>query len=416
MQLYNNPFWVTVTAPTKPILAEIQIPGSKSISNRLLIIQQLCESKFKIENLSISDDTKFLESLLESDFEIQNCGAGGTTFRFLLALRALQGKTVILSGSKEFKLRPISPLVDALNELGASIDYLKNNGFAPIRLNASKIHGGKIKIDSNISSQFVSALMLIAPYLKGGLEISFSENPVSFSYIEMTASIMKEFSVDVEFENNKINIPQGEYISKDYSCSPDWTSASYWYGIIACSIDSQINLVNLAKDKFQGDVILKIWMTLFGVKSVKDGDDILISNVNSEINTTINIDFTNNPDLSLALTVVAAVKGIPVHFTGLSTLKVKETDRLLALKMELEKTGVNILVDENSLKLFGIVDNEKISNTTFNTYEDHRIAMALSILATTLSPVKMENPDVVSKSYPNYFEELKNIGFEILYE
>jgi len=416
MQSNNKPSWVTVTAPTKPIHVAIKIPGSKSISNRLLIIHQLCESKFNIENLSTSDDTKFLESLLDSSSEIQNCGAGGTTFRFLLALRALQGKEVILTGSKEFNLRPIGPLVDALNELGGSIAYLEKHGFAPVKINASQLHGGRLNIASNVSSQFISALMLITPYLNGGLEINFTENPVSFSYIEMTASIMKEFSVDVKFEKNKINIPQGDYKPKDYDCPPDWTSASYWYGIIACSNDSQINLVNLAKDKFQGDVILNKLMTLFGVNSVEKGNDILLSNKNALTSTPIQFDCTNNPDLSLALTVVAAIKGIPVHFTGLSTLKVKETDRLLALKMELEKTGVNILIDENSLKLFGQVNNDKISIATFNTYEDHRMAMALSILATTNSTVKIENPNVVNKSYPNYFDELKSIGFGILYD
>ena len=263
MQFDSIHKWVTVTAPTKSINVEIQIPGSKSISNRLLIIRQLCESKFKIENISTSDDTKFLESLLESTSEIQNCGAGGTTFRFLLALRALQGKEIILLGSKEFNLRPISPLVDALNELGASVEYLENNGFAPVKVHASKMHGGKIKVDSKVSSQFISALMLIAPYLEGGLEITLADQPVSFSFIEMTASIMSEFSIDVHIENKTIRILQGIYKSKDYECSPDWTSASYWYGIIACIQNSQINLVNLSKDKIQGDVILKKWMKLF---------------------------------------------------------------------------------------------------------------------------------------------------------
>ena len=408
--------WVTVTPPINSIDAEIQIPGSKSISNRLLIIRAFCEEKFEIENLSTSDDTRILNELINSDSKNQNTGAGGTTFRFLLALRALQGKEITLSGSKEFNTRPISPLVNALRELGASITYLEKDGFAPVKVNASKMNGGKILIDANVSSQFVSALMMISPYLDGGLEILLTGNPVSVSYIFMTASLMKEFSVDVQLENNSIQIKQGNYLARKYSCTPDWTSASYWYGLISCTNESKIKLINLSTDKFQGDSILEVWMQQFSVHSHHVNSDIVISNNNTIAIPPNEIDFTNNPDLSLALAVVAAVKGISIYFTGLSTLKIKETDRLFALKIELEKTGVHVLIDDNSLRLSGKADAIKIEKSTFNTYEDHRMAMALSILVTANAKVKIANPNVVSKSYPNYFDQLKNIGFGISYE
>lgn len=392
--------------------SKIELPTSKSISNRLLLIHALGEFGFGGMNWSEADDTQVLKNLLENKYEVEDCEAGGTTFRFLLALRCLQRKETILTGSSRLKERPIKPLVDALNSLGAKIEYLEKEGFPPLKLNPCSLTGNEIEISSSVSSQFISALLLIAPYLPNGLIISWKDHPVSFSYVQMTILLMKQYGVDVIQSENSLQVSKGMYQVTDFTIPADWSAAVFFFVMVALKTNQPIHLKNIKSNSFQGDEKLLEWMTHWGVESNEMDDGLVI--VGKRIPTRdFEYDFTNTPDLAQAFAVMAAVSNRRLLLTGLSTLIGKETNRLLALKTELEKAGAEIAITHHSLEIRNGIRNEFLDKTIFKTFDDHRMVMALSLLGLSGIPVVLDDISPVSKSFPNYFIELGKLGVQI---
>lgn len=392
--------------------SKIELPTSKSISNRLLLIHELGKFGFEGMNWSEADDTQALKNLLENRCEVEDCEAGGTTFRFLLALRCLQGKETILTGSTRLKERPIKPLVEALNNLGAKIEYLEKDGFPPLKLNPCSLTGNEIEISSSVSSQFISALLLIAPYLPNGLIISWKDQPVSFSYVEMTIQMMKQYGVDVIQSDNSLQVSKGTYQFNNFSIPADWSAAVFFFVMAALKTNQPIHLKNIKLNSFQGDEKLLAWMTDWGVESKEVEDGLVI--IGKRIPTRdFEYDFTNTPDLAQAFAVMAAVSNRRLLLNGLSTLIGKETNRLLALKTELEKAGAEIAITQHSLEVRKGIRKEFLERTIFNTYNDHRMVMALSLLGLTGTPVVLDDISPVSKSFPNYFDGLGEMGVHI---
>lgn len=392
--------------------SKIELPTSKSISNRLLLIHELGKFGFGEMNWSQADDTQVLIKLLENKSEVEDCGAGGTTFRFLLAWRCLQGKETILSGSSRLKERPIKPLVDALNSLGAKIEYLEKEGFPPLKLNPCSLTGNRVEISSSISSQFISALLLIAPYLPNGLIISWKDQPVSFSYVKMTIQLMKRYGIDVIQSENSLQVFKGTYQANNFSIPADWSAAVFFFVMAAVKTNQSIQLNNIKLNSFQGDEKLLGWMAEWGVESKEVEDGLVI--IGKRIPTRdFEYDFSNTPDLAQAFAVMAAVSNRKLLITGLSTLIGKETNRLLALKTELEKAGAEIAITPHSLEVKKGIRKEFLDRTIFNTYDDHRMVMALSLLGLSGPSVVLDDISPVTKSFPNYFDELRKLGTQI---
>lgn len=385
----------------------IQLPASKSISNRLLIINKIAESNFTIDNLSDADDTQILKQLLASDDKEINCGLGGTSIRFFLTVCYLINREVILYGEEALNKRPISPLVDALRQLGASIDYLDKDGFPPIYLKYTGKKSNEVIFDSNISSQFVSALLMIAPALPNGLIIHLPTNQVSYSYIDMTISLMRNFGVKVEQESNRINIHPQKYIPVAYRVLSDWSAVIFWIGFLAIAGKGKVVINDLKADNIQGDEAILNWINDLGITARISEDDILFEKNEIPFKQELQFNLINNPDLAQPLAVIGAALGIKTTLTGLSTLKHKETDRINAIANELRKCDIVCLINNDTIEIIGKINTANLSNIVFDTYNDHRMAMSLAMLSATGVSINLNNPEVVSKSYPQFFEELK---------
>ncbi len=381
-----------VSHPTKQIECEINLPASKSISNRLLIIQAICDTPFTIHNLSDSDDTKALKKALTNTDTLIDVSAAGTTFRFLSAYYAASTKEdITLTGSERMKSRPIKGLVTALNSLGAKISYLDKEGFPPLKISNSTIKGNIIDIDASVSSQFISALLLIAPTLVNGLQINIKGTIVSKPYIEMTLNLMSEFGIEYNWTNNNIHIRKQKYIGKDYTVEGDWSAASFWFEIAALTSHCNIQLKGLHTQSIQGDSAALNLFTPLGVHATfKKGILILKKEKVSKLPNTINL--LTTPDLYQPLKCSLAALNLTTEITGLQTLKDKETDRVAAVNNELLKLGESNNID---------------------TYEDHRMAMSFSPLSLKYGTLTINDISVVTKSYPNYWEDLKKAGFII---
>ena len=392
----------------------LEISGSKSISNRLLILHQLFEN-ITFENLSNSQDTQLLEKALKSDSEIIDIHHAGTAMRFLTSYYAIQeGKTIILTGSERMKQRPIQFLVDALRDLGAEISYLEKEGFPPLKIVGKKLEKSSVTIPANISSQFISSLMLIGSKLENGLEINLEGKVTSRPYLEMTLKILRTLGISYEWEENTIQIFPNLQTEKSSQTVPfvvesDWSSASYFYSLAAIARDT-INLKSFKPYSLQGDSILKeIYWKYFGVNTISEGAESRISLFPDQFFTfpdQIILDMNDCPDIAQTLCVTATAMNIPFEITGLSTLKVKETDRLLALKNELFKIGCIAEITEDSIfstKFFE--PNEYIS---VETYNDHRMAMSFAPFCLKKS-LTIEDEAVVEKSYPNFWTDFKKI-------
>jgi len=400
--------------------SQLLITGSKSETNRLLLLQALYPN-IKLENTSNSDDSEVMLKAIQQQttnnrqpttkIDIYHAG---TAMRFLTAYFSIQeGKEVILTGSSRMKERPIKILVDALNQLGAQITYEENEGFPPIRIKGKKLTQNKVSLPANISSQYISALLLIAPKLENGLELTLEGEITSIPYINMTLALLIEIGVTTSFENNKIIVKSQFRIQNSHlTIESDWSSASYWYSIIALSeIGTQVTLSSYKKSSLQGDAALVEIYKNFGVETIfNDNKAITISKINNSQFIIHNLQLNNSPDIAQTIAVTCFGLGIGCHLTGLHTLKIKETDRLEALKTELTKLGANVSVTNDSLKLE--VSNSIRSNISIATYQDHRMAMAFAPLALKI-PIIIQNAEVVSKSYPTFWEDLKNFGFQI---
>ena len=391
-----------------------EISGSKSESNRLLILNSIY-GNLKIDNLSNSDDTVILDKYitnLESHIDVHHAG---TAMRFLTALLAIKtNKKFVITGSKRMKERPIKILVQALNKLGANISYFDKKGFPPLIIKGQEIFGGEISLSSNISSQYISALMLIAPILKNGLLINLEGKITSKPYLEMTLAILKKIGINCYFKNNIISIEHCSKINNSaISIESDWSSVSYFYSIVALSNAAELNIGTFYKSSIQGDVKLYEIYAKLGVetKFIKSSSRILIKKINDFIKPDhIDLDLTENPDIAQTIAVTCFGLGISCDLFGLHTLKIKETDRLEALKIELSKLGANVKVTNNS---FHLAPTFSINNgISIETYNDHRMAMAFAPLA-LMTPIIINNPDVVTKSYKDFWKDLKSLNFNL---
>ncbi|MCO5249059.1 MAG: hypothetical protein M9887_08945 [Chitinophagales bacterium] len=403
-----------IKAPKDKIVkGEVTLNGSKSISNRVLIIKSLCKGNVNIDNLSNADDTVTLKNLLDSNSSYLDAGAGGTTYRFLTAYLATQeNREVILTGSERMQKRPIRVLVDALRELGADISYEKEEGYPPLKIKGKKLEGGKISIPASTSSQFITALLLIAPQLENGLQLELVGEIVSLPYIQMTLKLMKYFGISTLFEKNIITIWSSEYQARDFFVEADWSAASYYYSIVFLADEAQIQLNGLSQESTQGDAVIADIFAPFVKTEYKD-HRIFLSKRENTLPDTFEYDFIECPDLAQTVIVALAAKKINTQLKGLKTLLIKETDRVAALDTELGKYGVRLKgsVAENHWFLQAETFNKDVFPLPqISTYEDHRMAMSIAPLSLITNEILIAEPDVVSKSYPLFWEDLKRLG------
>ncbi|OMP31555.1 3-phosphoshikimate 1-carboxyvinyltransferase [Mangrovimonas sp. DI 80] len=392
--------------------SSVTITGSKSESNRLLLLQALFP-EISIENLSESDDSKVMQKALESHSNLIDIHHAGTAMRFLSAYFATkEGSDVVLTGSARMKERPIQVLVDALNILGADITYLETEGCPPLKIKGQKLTKSKVNLKANVSSQYISALLLIAPKLKNGLELTLEGTITSVPYIKMTLDLLNQIGVDTKFEGNLISVAPKKIPLKTtkLTVESDWSSASYFYSIVALSaIGTEIKLSSYKEHSLQGDSVLAEIYSQFGVTTTYDENQIILRKESQNLEPK-QFNLVNAPDIAQTIAVTCLGLGIGCELTGLHTLKIKETDRLVALKKEMEKFGAEVHITNDSLKLFP-VSNLK-SNPTVATYNDHRMAMAFAPLALK-TELQVEDAMVVSKSFPTFWEDLAAIGFQI---
>ncbi|MFD2564266.1 3-phosphoshikimate 1-carboxyvinyltransferase [Aquimarina rubra] len=391
----------------------LQITGSKSETNRLLILQSLYP-QIEIENISNSDDSQLMQAALASKDEVVDIHHAGTAMRFLTAYFAVKkGRKTILTGSKRMQERPIKILVDALRQLGCEINYEKDEGFPPIKILGKDPITNKVSLAANVSSQYISALMLIASSLPEGLEIKLEGKVTSVPYIKMTLSLLKDVGISGSFENNVIRIkPVKVLSSKNIVVESDWSSASYFYSIVALSDNKSVTLGSYKKNSYQGDSSLADIYKKLGVETTFQNNEITLTKTSvSNQSEVLKLDLSNSPDIAQTIAVTCFGLGKGCYLTGLHTLKIKETDRLEALKTEIEKLGGEVVITENSLRLSPSVSIT--SDIAIDTYHDHRMAMAFAPLALRTA-LYINDADVVSKSYPDFWNDLKKLDFKVL--
>lgn len=389
--------------PAEHINLSIQLPSSKSISNRALIINALSYSPYDILNLSDSDDTQVLKNALDSNDTNFDIGAAGTAMRFLTAFLAKTVGEWTITGSERMKQRPIKILVEALNSLGAKIEYMDKEGFPPLRIFGSALTGGTIQMNGNVSSQYISALMMIAPYMQEGLRVELQEKIISQPYIRMTQGMMRDFGVLVDFTDNIINIPPQTYKPTSYSVESDWSAASYWYEIVSLVDSGEVFLLGLRQDSYQGDSKVAELFEQLGVATSYQKEGVRLRKV-PVTSVYFEYNFTNEPDLAQTFAVTCCLKNVPFFFSGLESLKIKETNRVLALITELRKLGYVLTEKEEGTLQWDGTRCEADAEISIATYEDHRMAMAFAPAALS-SEIDIENPEVVSKSYPKFWSD-----------
>lgn len=403
---------ISVLHPNRILKVNLSLTGSKSITNRLLILRSMYPS-LKIKNKSESHDSVVLENALKSSSNIKDINHAGTSMRFLTAFYSiLEDKEIIIKGSKRMHERPIYPLIDSLKLIGADISYLEKDGFPPIRIKGKKLNFKKVQISSNVSSQFVSAILLVAPKLNGGLVIELKGELISKPYIQMTLSLLNDLGIKTSFKGKLITVENLEEIQeKHISVESDWSSASYWYSIVALSERAEVRLNNFYKNSIQGDSVLTKYYKSLGVGTRFTENKIILTKLKDFTPPqNLNLNLIDSPDLAQTIAVTCFGLKINCFLDGLQTLNIKETKRLNALKNELKKLGANIQVTESSLKLF---EAKKIKNNIkIKTYDDHRMAMSFAPLSLKI-PIFIENPSVVAKSYPKFWDDLRKAGFVI---
>ncbi len=407
-----------LSCPQPKLSGTIVLEPSKSISNRVLIIQSLCKEPFKINRLSQSDDTDALIKMLSSEKDVLYSGHAGSSYRFMLAKLCLGDKEIKLDASEQLRRRPIGPLVKALQTLGADITYVNKEGFPPLLIKPVKDFGKnvhEISLQAGVSSQYVSALLMIAPILPHGLKLHLIDDPVSLPYIRMTLEVMKWFGAAYEWIDNTITVPAGSYEAKEYTVEGDWSAASYFYSMVALAPEAELEVEGLYKESLQGDAAVQEIFTHLGVETTYYENGIRLKKIGMQHRPKeVRYDFSKNPDIAQTMMVTLAGLGVKGILSGLKTLKIKETDRITAMQTELAKVRAKVEVKEENDDFTCIVTGRVKwkDKAKFNTYEDHRMAMSLTPLA-CISPIMIRDPEVVSKSYPGFWKDVMKIGVKV---
>lgn len=406
--LSNNPETASYT---------IHLPASKSLSNRALIMKGLCTEECRLSHLSDCDDTAVMIKAFENpEAKLINIGAAGTSMRFLTAFLARRaGLETTITGSERMRQRPIRILVEALRQLGADISYEASEGYPPLHIRGKKLSGGKLSIDGSVSSQYISALLMIAPCLENGLTLELIGTIISTPYIRMTLELMREFGIDSTWEKNVIRILPQHYIARDFEVESDWSAASYWYEIMALTKIPSINLLGLHANSLQGDAQIAQYFKPLGIITQYHDRGVTLTRQDSQIKK-VQWDLSGQPDLAQTLITTCCAKGIAFDICGLQTLRIKETDRISALQNELYKLGYEVKDHDNCRMTWdGIRQTPQATTPLISTYEDHRMAMAFAPLAAVQDTHRLciDNPQVVTKSYPTFWQDLQTCGFKI---
>ena len=403
-----------ITAPQR-IEGEIDLPASKSISNRVLLLNALCATSGKLSNLAHCDDTDaVLTALAQPDASEVNIGAAGTAMRFLTAYFATrEGRTVVIDGTERMRQRPIRVLVDALRQLGADIEYVEAEGFPPLKITGKCLHGGALTISGSVSSQYITAILLIAPVI-GGITLTIEGEIMSRPYIDMTLALMVRYGVKAEWLDNVIHVPAGEYTALDFTVEADWSAASYWWAMQAIVPQSRITLKGLEPQSLQGDSRIAELMSQMGVTGNWCGRYLdLRSDGGVGCCCSTFADLSGTPDIAQTLVVMLCLMGRPFRITGLRTLRIKETDRLEALRTELRKLGYVVKVEGDDAISWHFETIATQTEIHISTYHDHRMAMAFAPAAIRFPGLIIDDTQVVSKSYPMFWEHLRQVGFKI---
>ena len=403
-----------IIAPRR-IEGEIDLPASKSISNRVLLLNALCATPGRLSNLAQCDDTDaVLSALAQSDASEVNIGAAGTAMRFLTAYFATrEGREVVIDGTERMRQRPIGVLVDALRQLGADIEYVKAEGYPPLKINGTRLHGGALTVSGSVSSQYITAILLIAPVI-GGIALTIEGEIMSRPYIDMTLVLMSRYGVKAEWRENVIHVPAGEYTALDFTVEADWSAASYWWAMQAIVPQSRITLKGLEPQSLQGDSRIAELMSQMGVTGNWCGRYLdLRSNGGVGCCCSTFADLSGTPDIAQTLVVMLCLMGRPFRITGLRTLRIKETDRLEALRTELRKLGYVVKVEGDDAISWHFETTAAEASPHIYTYHDHRMAMAFAPAAIRFPGLIIDDAQVVSKSYPLFWEHLRQAGFKI---
>ncbi|MBL7848271.1 MAG: 3-phosphoshikimate 1-carboxyvinyltransferase [Cyclobacteriaceae bacterium] len=387
------------------------LPSSKSLSNRALLINAMMGGRGKLENLSEANDTRLMTELLHTPGDVINVEDAGTVMRFLTAYYAITGQAKVITGTARMQKRPIGELVEALRLLGCTIEYGAEPGYPPLNLKGfTGQQSDHLRIRGDISSQFISALMMVAPSLPKGLTLQLTGKIASRPYLEMTATLMKHFGVSVTLGSDTVRIPEGSYQGSTYRVEPDWSAASYWFSFAALAESADILLPHVESSSLQGDRVIVEIMSQLGVRASFGKDGLRLQGGGHRVDN-LTFDFTGCPDLAQTVLPCCAALGVKGVFTGLESLRLKETDRILALQNELAKVGSRLEENQGTWTLTpGSLPRS--TPLTIHTYEDHRMAMGFAPLA-TCCPVVIENPSVVNKSYPGFWDDLQATGFTV---
>ena len=404
---------IELNALSNQVAGKVQLSSSKSISNRLLILSAMAKNNLKLYNLSDADDTKLLDQILSTpnlDSTI-DCHHAGTTFRFLTAYLSTKEGFFKLYGSERMHQRPIAPLVDAINQIGGDVAYLEKKGFPPLLIRGKQITGGEISITGDVSSQFISALLMIAPTLEKGLKLTITPPILSRPYIQMTLSLMKKVGIKHAWENNTIIISNQTYNEIDFTVENDWSSSSFIYSLASLSYKSTIEIPHLFEDSLQGDAFVSELYENLGVKTSYTNDGISIQKTDFQ-QEKLAFDLADYPDLALPFAVSCVGLGIETHLTGLESLKLKESDRLLTLQKELSKFNVICEVDNHSI-FIPKKQNINYNNELIQTHHDHRIPMSIAPLCMKVGPIRFDDEHVVNKSYPSFWKDMETLGLSV---
>lgn len=400
----------------------IELPGSKSESNRALILQALSDEPIQIHNLSSADDTRIIHNALQGDSTLIDCEHSGAALRFLCAyFSILNNREIILTGSQRLKERPLKILVDALKELGAHIEYLEKQGYAPIKIKGKElVSHSYLNIQGDVSSQFISALLMIAPKIKNGLQLHIQNELISAPYLHMTMNMMHQAKIHIIKNDNSIIVPEQEYEGVQFQIESDWSAASYWYAMVSMGLP-EVTLLGLYPNSIQGDAIISSWMSDWNVETEFIEGGVKLTH-NNHFKPKSHYHFVDCPDLAQTLIVLSALKKHNLSFSGIESLRLKETDRVMALQTELRKFGFDLFeVEAGHWTLdtgrwtsdAGHWTLDANGEVKISTYNDHRMAMAYSMTCMILKEVHIENEQVVSKSYPNFWKDLQSIGFRV---